>query len=105
MIKYKELQKALSDYTQIDIHKTIPLDYYQRVIKACFRANNNGLNWDIKHAASILIYLAFNEGHISPAQLNAHGLSSLDWAEKLLAQVPDTTHEKIIAALQYAETP
>lgn len=100
MIKYGELHKALSFYTNRDIHEDIPTDYYRRVIKACFRANNSGLNWDVKHAASILLYLAFNEGHLQPNQLNVDGLKTLDWAEKFLEQIKQSDQQKIVEALR-----
>ncbi len=70
MIKYGELNKALARYTKADIHEDIHINYYRRVVKAWFRANNKGLSWDVQQSASILIYLAFNEGYSSskPAQ-------------------------------------
>lgn len=99
MIKYGELHQALARYTCHDIHENIPIVYYRRVIKACFRANNKGLNWDIQQAASILLYLAFNDGFIQPSQLNANGLETLDWAEKFLDQVTVGTDKEIVRAL------
>lgn len=102
MIKYGELHKALSIYTHEDIHEEIPIDYYRRVIRACLRANNTGLNWDVQQAASILLYLAFNEGHLQPSQLNTKGLKTLDWAEKFLEQIQLSNHHKVIAALHHA---
>ena len=67
MIKYGELHRALALYTNADIHEDIPLDYSRRVVKAWYIANNKGLSWDVQQAATILIYLAFNEGilHLS----------------------------------------
>jgi hypothetical protein len=102
MIKYGELNTALSRYTYTDIHEEIPVEYYRRIMKAWFRANNNGLSWDVHHAASILLYLAFNEGYLRPEQLNANGLKTLDWAEKFLDQVPVATNLAIVDALRYA---
>jgi hypothetical protein len=102
MIKYGELHKALSFYTREDIHESIPVDYYRRVIKASFRANSNGLGWDVQQAASVLLYLAFNEGHINPNQLNTDGLKTLDWAEEFLAQIHANTLQKVISALHSA---
>lgn len=99
MIKYGEIHKALSLYTYEDIHETIPIDYYRRVIKACYRANNSGLNWDVQKAASILLYIAFNEGHLQPKQLNTDGLSTLDWAENFLKQIQDSAQQKVVNAL------
>ena len=102
MVKYGELHKALSLYTKDDIHEIIPIDIYRRVMKACLRASNNGLGWDIKHAVSVLLYLAFNEGHITPAQLNTDGLATLDWAEKFLTQIADEKQQTVINALHSA---
>jgi hypothetical protein len=99
MIKYGELHQALARYTSEDIHEDIPMDFYRRVIKACFRANNTGLNWDVNQAASILLYLAFNEGYILPNQLNSDGLKTLDYAEKFLDQINTGTHKEVVRAL------
>lgn len=87
MIKYGELHQALARYTNTDIHEDIPLDYSRRVVKAWYTANNKGLNWDVQQAATILLYIAFNEGEIRPSQLNTNGLKALDFAEKFLAQI------------------
>ena len=104
MIKYGELHQALAIYTKTDIHEDIPVDYYRRVIKAWFRANNKGLSWDVQQAASILIYLAFNEGALHPSQLNTDGLKALDWAEKFLQQIKTDTNEnnEVLDALKSA---
>ncbi len=104
MIKYGELHQALAIYTKTDIHEDIPVDYYRRVIKAWFRANNKGLSWDVQQAASILIYLAFNEGALHPSQLNTDGLKALDWAEKFLQQIKTGTNEnkEVLDALKSA---
>ena len=104
MIKYGELHQALAIYTKTDIHEDIPVDYYRRVIKAWFRANNKGLSWDVQQAASILIYLAFNEGTLHPSQLNTDGLKALDWAEKFLQQIKTDTNEnkEVLDALKSA---
>lgn len=99
MIRYGEIHKALSLYTYEDIHEEIPIDYYRRVIKACLRANNYHLAWDVQHAASILLYLAFNDGHLQPSQLNADGLKILDWSEKLLEQIQSGAHQNVFSAL------
>ena len=99
MIKYGEVHRALSFYTNEDIHEEIPVEYYRRVIKACFRANNNGLSWDVQQAASILLYLAFNDGHLRPMELNADGLKTLDLAEALLQQVRLSDQQKVVQAL------
>lgn len=84
MIKFGELDKALSAYICSIAHESIPFDYYRRVIKATIKLNNYGQHWDINHAASVLLYLAFNDGHLHPSQLTADGLKALDHAEKCL---------------------
>ena len=104
MIKYGELHRALARYTKSDIHEDIAVDYYRRVIKAWFRANNKGLSWDVQQAAAILIYLAFNEDNLHPSQLNTDGLNALDWAEKFLQQVETDIHKSkdVLDALKTA---
>ncbi len=99
MIKYGELHQALACYTCEDIHENIPVDLYRRVIKACFRANNKGLNWDVNQAASILVYLAFDEDYIQPNQLNSSGLKTLDWAESFLKQIDTDNDKDVVRAL------
>jgi len=99
MVKYGELNKALLLYTNGDIREDIPVDYFRRVIKAWLRANNNGMNWDIQQAASILLYLAVREGAIDLDRLNTDGLRSLYWAEKLLDQAKTTTNHDVVRAL------
>jgi hypothetical protein len=104
MIKYGELHQALSRYTKSDIHEDIPVDYYRRVIKAWFRANNKGLSWDVQQAAAILIYLTFNEDNLHPSQLNTDGLKALDWAEIFLQQLETDIYknEDVLDALKSA---
>lgn len=104
MIKYGELHQALARYTNVDIHEDIPVDYYRRVMKAWFRANNKGLSWDVQQAASILVYLAFNEGVLQPSQLNTDGLKALDWAEIFLQQIETNANEnkEVLDALKSA---
>jgi len=102
MVKYGELHTALLHYTCEDIHDNIPVDYYRRVMKAWFRANNAGLSWDVQQAASILLYLAFNEGQITPSQLNSNGLKVLDWAEKFLEQINKSEDKEVMRALSAA---
>ena len=97
-MRYGELEKALLFYTSADIHEKIPVEYYQRVIKTCIRANNNGLCWDALQAASILLYLAFSEGSLHPSQLNSEGLKSLDSAEKFLQQLNDESADGMLSA-------
>ena len=99
MIKYGELHHALARYTCEDIHENIPVDFYRRVIKACFRANNKGPNWDVNQAAAILLYLAFNEGFIQPNQLTSGGLKTLDWAENFLEQISTDADKDVVRAL------
>ncbi len=104
MIKYGELHQALAQYTNVDLHEDIPVDYYRRIIKAWFRANNKGLSWDVQQAASILLYLAFNEGILQPSQLNTSGLNALLWAETFLQQIEtdENENEEVLAALKLA---
>ena len=104
MIKYGELHRALARYTKSDIHEDIPVDYYRRVIKAWFRANNKGLSWDVQQAAAILIYFTFNEGNLHPSQLNTDGLKALDWAEIFLQQLETDIYknEDVLDALKSA---
>jgi hypothetical protein len=100
MIKYGELNRALLLYTSRDIHESIPIECYRRIMKAWFRANNSGMHWDVQQAAAVLLYIAFNEDFIRPSQLNADGLSILDWAEKFLDQLGGiTTNREVIRAL------
>ncbi len=93
MIKYGELHQALARYTNTDIHEEIPLDYSRRVVKAWYTANNKGLSWDVQQAATILLYITFNEGVIHSGQLNTDGLQALHWAEKFLTQIKASTIE------------
>ena len=99
MIKYGELNEALLCYTNGEIHEEIPVDYYRRVIKACIRANNNGINWDIQQAAAILLYLATHEGTVDRSQLNESGVNSLEYAEKLLEQDAIRENQEVVRAL------
>jgi len=91
MIKFGELDKALSVYTCGDIREAIPVDYYRRVIKAAIKLYNDGQHWDINQAASVLLYLAFNDGHLHPSQLTASGLTALDYAEKFIQKTEITS--------------
>ena len=104
MIKYGELHEALARYTKVENHEDIPVDYYRRVIKAWFKANNKGLSWDVQQSAAILVYLAFNEGAIKPSQLNSDGLKALEWAEKFLEQINTgkKENEEVLDALKSA---
>jgi hypothetical protein len=104
MIKYGELHQALGQYTNTDIHEDIPLDCSRRVVKAWYSANNKGLNWDVQQAATVLLYIAFNEGVIHRKQLNSEGLIALELAEKFLRQIKTSTdeNEKVLEALRTA---
>jgi len=104
MIKYGELNRALARYTKADIHEDIHINFYRRIVKAWFRANNRGLSWDVQQSASILLYLAFNEGDLNPSQLNTEGLKALDWGEKFLQQIKTDTNEnkEVLDALKIA---
>ncbi len=86
MVKYGELEHALSVYIQGDIHDTIPVEYHRRVIKAAIQANNDGKQWDMHQAAAVLLYFVFNDGLLAPSQLTAGGLRALDHAEAFLQQ-------------------
>ena len=99
MVRYGELEQALSIYTCGDIHEKIPVDYYQRVIKTCIKAHNKGLCWDALHAASILLYLAFSDGILHPSQLNSEGLKILDTAEKFLEQIKSASDQEVMNTL------
>ncbi len=97
MVRYGELENALSAYVKSDIHDTIPVEYYRRVIKAAIKANNDGKQWDVHQAAAVLLYFAFNDGLLTPSQLTAGGLRILDHAETFLQEVKiiaDSTEEK-----------
>jgi len=84
MVKYGELDKALTTYVSVDTQDTIPVEYYRRVIKAAIKVNNDGKQWDMQQAAAVLLYFAFNDGLLSPSQLTAEGLKALDYAEMFL---------------------
>jgi len=84
MIRYGELDQALSVYTRNDEREKIPMGYYRRVIKLAIEINNKGKQWDMQQSAAILLYLAFSDGHLQPSQLTSSGLNALDYAEMLL---------------------
>lgn len=97
MVKYGELDRALSDYVRGDTHDTIPVEYYRRVIKASIKANNEGKQWDMHQAAAVLLYFAFNDELLAPSQLTAGGLRALDHAEIFLHEsriMLDSAEEK-----------
>jgi len=96
MVRYGELESALSVYVQSDIHDTIPVEYYRRVIKTAIKANNDGKHWDVHQAAAVLLYFAFNDGILTPSQLTAGGLRALDHAEAFLQEakiITDSTED------------
>ena len=84
MIRYGELDQAITVYTRGVVHETIPIEYYRHVIKLAIKMNNNGKQWDMQQSAAILLHLAFSDGHLKPNHLTASGLDALDFAEKLL---------------------
>ncbi len=84
MVKYGELDQALSVYIRSSTHDEIPVEYYRRVIKATIQANNDGKQWDMHQAAAVLLYFVFNDGLLAPSQLTAGGLRALDHAEAFL---------------------
>ncbi len=97
MVKYGELDSALSVYVKGDTHDTIPVEYYRRVIKAAIKANNDGKQWDMHQAAAVLLYFVFNDGLLAPSQLTAGGLRALDHAEAFLQEIKiitDSTEDK-----------
>jgi len=86
MVKYGELDRALTVYICSSVRDAIPVEYYRRVLKTTFEMNNNGKSLDMQQAAAILLYFAFNDGHLHPSQLTVSGLQALDYAEKLLQE-------------------
>lgn len=87
MIRYGELDQAIAVYTCKESHDAIPVEYYRRVIKTAIKMHNNGQHWDMQQSAVVLLYFAFNDGHLHPSQLTASGLEALDFAEKLLQDI------------------
>jgi hypothetical protein len=86
MVKYGELDRAISVYTCSAVHGNIPVEYYRQVIKIAIRMQNDGRHWDMQQAAAVLVYMAFHGGHLHPSQLTASGLKALDHADKLLQE-------------------
>ena len=95
MIRYGELDQAITVYTRADAHETIPVEYYRRVIKIAISMNNAGKQWDMQQSAAVLLYLAFSEGHLQPSQLTTSGLNALDYAEMLM-QVNEISTDPVI---------
>ena len=62
MVKYGELDQALSPYICADTHDVIPVEYYRRVIKTAIKVNSEGKQWDMQQAAAVLLYFVFNDG-------------------------------------------
>jgi len=86
MVKYGELDHALSVYIHGNTNDAIPVEYYRRVIKATIKANNEGKQWDMHQAAAVLLYFAFNDDLLTPDRLTAGGLRALDHAEAFLRE-------------------
>jgi len=86
MVKYGELDRALSVYVRDNTYDTIPAEYYRRVMKAAIQANNDGKQWDMHQAAAVLLYFVFNDELLAPSQLTAGGLRALDHAEAFLQE-------------------
>ena len=86
MVRYGELDQALSVYIRNNTHENIPVEYYRRVIKATIQANNDGKQWDMHQAAAVLLYFVFNDALLAPSQLTAGGLRALDHAETFLQE-------------------
>lgn len=87
MVRYGELEDALSVYVRSGTHDEIPTEYYRHVIKAAIKANNEGKQWDVYQAAAVLLYFVFNDGILNPSQLTAGGLRALDHAEAFLQEI------------------
>jgi len=86
VVKYGELEHALSVYVNTDTHDTIPVQYFRLVIKTAIKASNEGKQWDMHQAAAVLLYYVFNDGLLAPSQLTAGGLRALDHAEAFLQE-------------------
>jgi len=86
MVKYGELERALTAYIRENTYDAIPAEYYRRVIKTAIQANNDGKQWDMHQAATVLLYFVFNDGLLAPSQLTAGGLRALDHAEAFLQE-------------------
>jgi len=84
MVKYGELDKAISKFTCSGVPENIPVEYYRRMIRIAIKMHNDGKHWDMHQAALVLLYIAFHDEHLHPSQLTASGLKALDHAEKLL---------------------
>jgi len=87
MIRYGELDQAITVYARAGVEESIPAEYYRRVIKLAITMNNAGKQWDMQQSAAILLYLAFRDGHLQPSQLTSSGLNALDYAEMLLQDI------------------
>lgn len=84
MVKYGELDQALTNFVRKDTLDTIPVEYYRRVIKIALKVNNDGKQWDMHQAAAVLLYFVFSDGLLAPSQLTTDGLKALDHAEAFL---------------------
>lgn len=84
MVKYGELDQALTNFVRNNTLDTIPVEYYRRVIKIALKANNDGKQWDMHQAAAVLLYFVFSDGLLAPSQLTTDGLKALDHAEVFL---------------------
>jgi hypothetical protein len=90
MVKYGELDRMLATFVRVNTHDAIPIEYYRRIIKAAIKANNDGKQWDLRQAAALLLYFAFNDNLLAPSQLTTDGLNSLDHAEAFLQETQIT---------------
>lgn len=84
MVRYGEIDQAITVYIRGGVHETIPVDYYRRAIKTAIKMHNDGKQWDMQQSAAVLLYFAFCDGHLHPSQLTGSGLEALDHAERLL---------------------
>lgn len=99
MVKYGELDQAITVYICGEAHEAIPVEYYRHVIKTAIRMYNDGKHWDMQQAAAVLLYYAFNDGYLHPSQLTSSGLQALDHAEKFLQE--SSTMRTQMAQLHY----
>jgi hypothetical protein len=66
-------------------------------MKTAIQMQNDGKHWDMQQSAAVLLYYAFNDGHLHPSQLTTDGLDALTFAEKLLHKPDiDNPQEEVI---------
>lgn len=84
VVRYGELENIVSAYIRSDLQLSIPVEYYREAIKMAIQKQNDGRHWDMQQSATVLLYYAFNDGHLHPSQLTTDGLDALTHADKLL---------------------